>query len=442
MTDKELADQVKASLEATTISYPAWLLKLQQGKYTPPDGSTTNWGKAFAALAQIGVVVMPPLPPPSGTVAAPLPPSSYSVPAGAKSVTTSAELDAALADNSVMDIVLADGVYDRTSPFQNGSGKHIYAANLLKATLRAGIVFGGNFSAGGGKVQGVNFDVSDNAKCFQGGIINTWGNAGDNTAVLDCAFEGNKVVGTAVFGKNPQGMDLQRLVIKHMHDNGLRISDNVLVGDGSSGATPIIKAINDIDIDWVSYPTPQGSGGTAEAGLFIGHPVPNGVFRLRVRNVAVSGIETVYNCHDTIFSDLDIDLTGLDLFAPGQAHSSCTGVYCERYGWRITFQNLDFKGCHHCFNGEWDHQIPGDAAMHDCIIQDGTLDAAGFPDGGTVGVYLDEGSERTTIRRIHFKNQDVSGITAYLNNKAGGVNIYEDNLFELKPGAVPVSTSH
>lgn len=64
MTDKELRDQAVAYLRATTISFPLWVQKVAAGIYTPPDGSGTNWGKALAALDQIGKAAPPP--PPAG----------------------------------------------------------------------------------------------------------------------------------------------------------------------------------------------------------------------------------------------------------------------------------------------------------------------------------------------------------------------------------------
>lgn len=64
MTDRELAVQVEYHLRRTTISYPEWVKRKNEGRYKPPDGSGTEWGKAFASLAQIGVVVEPPPPPP------------------------------------------------------------------------------------------------------------------------------------------------------------------------------------------------------------------------------------------------------------------------------------------------------------------------------------------------------------------------------------------
>ena len=67
MTDAQLRDQAVALLKATSVTYPVWAKLLAAGAYNPKDGSATNWGKAFAALAQIGIVVPPP-PPPSGPI--------------------------------------------------------------------------------------------------------------------------------------------------------------------------------------------------------------------------------------------------------------------------------------------------------------------------------------------------------------------------------------
>lgn len=55
MTDQQLRDQAVTHLEATTISYPEYARRVKAGRYTPKDGSATEWGKAFTSLAKIGV---------------------------------------------------------------------------------------------------------------------------------------------------------------------------------------------------------------------------------------------------------------------------------------------------------------------------------------------------------------------------------------------------
>lgn len=66
MTNEELALAAEQALRRTTVSYPEWVKRKNAGRYTPPDGSTTEWGKAFAALQQIHDGEAPPPPPPPG----------------------------------------------------------------------------------------------------------------------------------------------------------------------------------------------------------------------------------------------------------------------------------------------------------------------------------------------------------------------------------------
>ena len=62
MTDAELRDLANKHFRQTTISYPEWQKRVAAGRYTPKDGSGTEWGKAFAALSQINSVPVPPQP--------------------------------------------------------------------------------------------------------------------------------------------------------------------------------------------------------------------------------------------------------------------------------------------------------------------------------------------------------------------------------------------
>lgn len=66
MTDAELRDAGVAALKRTTVSYPEWLKRVNAGRYTPRDGSGTEWGKAFASLALIETAT--PTPPPTTAV--------------------------------------------------------------------------------------------------------------------------------------------------------------------------------------------------------------------------------------------------------------------------------------------------------------------------------------------------------------------------------------
>ncbi len=45
--------EIEALLKSTTISYPEWKKRVDNGLYNPRDGSGTNWGKALAMLRNL-----------------------------------------------------------------------------------------------------------------------------------------------------------------------------------------------------------------------------------------------------------------------------------------------------------------------------------------------------------------------------------------------------
>jgi len=364
------------------------------------------------------------------TVSAPVPPSGYEVPEGATVVSNSAQLIAALAGPQA-DIVLADGTYDAPTYFADSNGSRLYAQNLGGAVLTAGLVVGGNSGSGGAIVRGLAFDVSDPDKVFQGGELQTWGPAGNDLQVLDCTFDGHGVIPIGLLASTEQGLVAQRLVFSHFTDEALRASDDETVA--YHAATPVIASISDISIDGVTRTPPGSSNGTAEAGLFIGQPVQDGVRRIRIRDVSLSGIETVNNSWDTTFSDLDIDMGGAD-------QTAGTGVYLEHFSRNDVFTDFTITGVRTGFNGEWDDGTTGNGAMHDVTIEYGTVDSTGSTVAGhQAGVFLDQGSDSTTVRNVTFRNQNWAGIGAYLNT---GSNSFGDNTFVLSPPAVDTSTGH
>jgi hypothetical protein len=369
--------------------------------------------------------------PPKAAVAPTKPPSPYGVPKGATVVHTASGLARALGSSRSRDIVLADGVYDQSEPFTNRHGDRIYAQHLGRAILKAGLVVGGPTGPGGARIQGVVFDISDSAKVSMDGIVYTWGASSDNLQVLDCVFLGNKQIDVGLYAYNAQGLDAERLIFMGFTGVALRASNND--GVDYHAGTPIINTISDIRINGVSRPTPGASNGTSEAGLWVGQPVKNGVHRVRIRNVSISGIETVNNSWDTTFSDLDIDMSGPNA-------SSAVGVYMEHMSLHNTFTNFKISGTRLGFNTEWNHGVPGGAASHFSVIKNGTIDAAGWAGGDeTVGVNLDEGTESTTVAGVTFHHQTYAGIAAYKNE---GANHFDGNKFSLAKGATPISTGH
>jgi hypothetical protein len=392
--------------------------------------ATDTWTVTAPTPTPTPTLTPTPSPSPAPSVAAPTPPSTYTIPAGALAVSTSSQLITAL-QGSNQNIVLADGTYDNASPFMNTNNR-LYAAHVGQAVLKAGLVLGGNFGSGGGLVQGLTFDVSDPNKTLGGGIIHIWGPGGVNSRVLDTTFRGNKTIPVGLLAYNPQGLVAQRDQFFGFTDVGLRASNNQPVAYG--GSTPHIANISDIYVDGVTRATPGASNGTAEAGIWIGHPVDQGVQRLKIRNVSWSGLETVNNAWNTTYSDLDIDMSGPSQFAG-------VAVYMEHMTQHTAFTNFAIRGARVGFNGEWNDGVAGNAACHFVTIDTGRIDATGSTlKGRQAGVYLDEGSDSTTIRNVKFLNQNWAGIGMY---KVIGSNTVAPNDFGgLRSGAVATSTDH
>jgi hypothetical protein len=358
------------------------------------------------------------------------PPMPYALPHGATVVRTAAGLTRALAAPGPRSIVLADGIYDGSQPFENRRGDRIYAQHLRKAILTAGMIVGGD-GAGGARLQGLAFNLNDPSKAADNGIVYAWGRSADDLEVLDCAFYGNRRIDVGLYALNPQGLDAERLIFIGFTGVALRASNNIPVA--YHAPTPTLDRIADIRINGVSRPSPGSSNGTAEAGLWIGHPVRNGVQRIRVRNVSLSGIETVNDSWDTRFSDLDVDMSGSSAL-------SSVGIYMEHMSLHDTFANFRIAGARFGFNGEWNYGTPGDAAAHNTTIKDGLIDASGWHGtGGTVGVNLDEGTESTSVSNVAFRRQSFAGIVAYRNE---GTNRFNDNTFALAKGAQAVTPDH
>ena len=375
---------------------------------------------------------IPPASNPTSSAAAPAPPSPYQLPTPAAVVRTTAELQAAL-NGATKDIVLADGVYDSSTPFYNTNGHRIYAQNLGGAILRAGFVVGGNFGSGGGLLRGLRFDVSTASKTLGDGIVQVWGAGGASTKVLDCTFRGNRSIPYGLLVYNPSGFQARRLEFYDFTDVALRASNNTLVAYG--GQTPKLTAISDIHVDGVSRPTPGSSHGTAEAGLWIGHPVTEGVRRVRIRNVSWAGLETVNNSWDTVFSDLDIDMSG-----PTQRAG--VAVYMEHYNFNNTFENFTITGAKVGFTAEWaDPATGGKPGANFVKIRNGSVDAAKSTlAGNQAGVYLDEGSHATSVKNVRFLNQNWAGIGAYRNS--GTVDLEQNDFSKIKGTAKSIRFAH
>ena len=230
------------------------------------------------------VTILPPPPPPSSSQITPAPvtpPSSYAIPASAVTVSDSAQLKQALA-SAAKDIVIADGVYDSTSPFVNVNGQRIYAQHLGGAVFKAGFVMGGNWGPGHGVLQGLTFDVSDPSKVLEGSIVHVWG-TGAGSQVLDTTFDGHGVISSGLLARQVEGLIVRRVVAHNFRDSGVAVDANVA---SYTPATPPV--LEDIDSANVTWPVARASNGTAEACVWVG--VTAVVRRIKARNCAWEGL--------------------------------------------------------------------------------------------------------------------------------------------------------
>jgi hypothetical protein len=352
--------------------------------------------------------VTPPEPAP------PKPPTRYRAPKGAARVSSSSQLVAALANAGRKDIVLAPGEYDHPRPFANAFGHRIYAARRGKAILRAGISIGARSGGSGAQVRGVVFDVRDRAKTLHGAIVEVWGSA-TNAKVLDTVLRGNGVAAAGIVARQPAGFVAKRIVARDFTDYGVLVDANE--PDADTGARFVLE---DLDVANVSRRPPRSANGTAEACVWIGNT--GIVRRVRVRNCAWMGLWTGTATTGALVEDVDVDRTP-------------TGIYIEHFTRDSTFQAIHVRPRVRIgVVAEWANpELGGRPASIDNVIQDSVFESY------LCGVYLDDGTTRTTVRRSAFRKQSWAAI----GNYRGRENRFSDNDYsDIGGAAVSVSEDH
>ena len=405
-----------------SCSSPVSFTALALGKHALTVLATNAAGAATAVASWVVLAPpppppVPPPPPPPGTVTfAPVtPPSAYAPPPTAITVYSSAQLKQALA-GSAPDIVVADGLYDNNGPFVNAGGQHVYAQHLGGAVFRAGFVMGGNWGPGKGLLQGLAFDVSDPSKVLNGSIVHVWG-TGAGTQVLDTTFEGNHVISTGLMARQVEGLVVRRVVAKDFLDWGVMVDTNV--SSYTPAVPPVLEDINAANVTW---PTPRASNGTAEACVWVG--VKAVVKRIKARNCAWEGLWVGTGTRGSVFEDLDLNDVGI-------------GVYVEHFASNTFFRRIHAgPNVDRGLTCEWADPAWGTrAACTDNVIEDSYFDTR------VLGVYLDEGTTRTTVRNSVFVHQRCGAI----GNYAGFGNLWDttgNNYSGILAGAVPVYTHH
>jgi hypothetical protein len=211
--------------------------------------------------------------------------------------------------------------------------------------------------------------------------------------------------------RQPEGLVMQRVRVRDFRINGLTLDANV---QNLIVATPML--IEDIDVANVSAAVPRSFDGRAEACIWLGN---TGTLRRAImRNCAWMGLWTGTSATSSVYEDLDIDGTP-------------TGAYVEHFTYSSTFQRMRIgPGIKTGVVCEW--ADPGwgyKPACVDNVFQDSTFYS------WSVGIYMDEGTTRTAVRRVTFIGQQSAAIVDY---KGIGNTYIGNDYTQIAPGAVPV----
>jgi hypothetical protein len=167
-------------------------------------------------------------------------------------------------------------------------------------------------------------------------------------------------------------------------------------------AVPML--LEDVDVSGVSRAVPKSSNGTAEACIWMGNT--GTLRRARVTDCSWMGIWTGTSNKNSLLEHLTIDRT-------------MVGLYLEHYTTGSTFQRMRIgSSVQHGIVCEWaDPSWGSKPGCTDDIIQDSTIMST------DVGVLLDDGTTRTTVRRVKFIGQ----ARAAIYDPRGIGNTYADN---------------
>jgi Right handed beta helix region len=338
-------------------------------------------------------------------------PAGYVVPPGARHVSSSMQLRAALSDRRTETIVLAPGIYDSPRPFVDSRGDRIYSARLGRAVFTAGIVLGAGHGPSGALIRGLTFNVTDPTKASQGAEVLVWGSA-TAASVLDTRLDGHGVIGAGLVVRQPNGFVARRVVARRFLSYGIEVDPNDY---GYTARTPY--SLRDLTISQVSRQVPGSSDGTAEACLWLGSQ--GRVRRVSVRSCAISGIWTGTAMKSSRVTDATIQ-------------DSRVGIYMEHYTTASTFERLRIgPGVTRGVNAEWDNPaVGGKPASNGNVVENARIQTT------HVGVYLDQGTTRTTVRQCVFVGQDWAAIGDY---RGVDNSYYRNNFKGIEAGAVRVS---
>ena len=225
------------------------------------------------------------------------------------------------------------------------------------------------------------------------------------------------MISSGIMARQVEGVVIRRVVARDFRDWG------VIVDPDQPSYTPVTPPLlEDVDSANVTWPTPRASNGTAEACVWVG--VKAVVRRLKARNCAWEGLWVGTGTRDSVFEDLDLNDVGI-------------GVYVEHFAANTTFRRIHAgPNVDRGLTCEWADPAWGSrAACSDNVIENSYFDTR------VIGVYLDQGTIRTTVRNSTFVHQRCGAI----GNYAGVGNLWDttgNDYGSIAAGAVAVYTHH
>jgi hypothetical protein len=292
--------------------------------------------------------IEPPLPPEPPSA------SNYAIPGGATVVSTAADFQTHFTGSGAKDIRVTAGSYSRPAYLTAGAGHRVWCE--AGVTFDFGLQFRDRT---GGEVHGGTFDITTTAQMADDGNgryagIANWISASTqanfNLQVTDATINLHGLGKYGVFFGRPGGAIAKRLHITGAADAAVWAYNNGPSSvAGWLAATVTIDEISDIDAVDI-FASPRGiENGEAEYAIIIGHPVLNGVSRIRARNCGWAGMLILGKVADTIFEDLDADecwgyIPPITALPTDWGKLTGQGLYLERTVRGYVFRRCRFGG--------------------------------------------------------------------------------------------------
>jgi hypothetical protein len=288
----------------------------------------------------------------------PRPPSeaNYTIPGGATTVSTAASFETEFLSGTAKDIKVLNGSYSRTGPLTAGAGHKIWCETATGVSFDFGLLFRdrANWEVHGGSwaITDVNKLASDGGGTPKTGAIVTWissANTNKDARVSDVTADITRLGRYCIFLGYPGGAKVERCVLKNAMDGGLYAYNNG-AGTASTWLTSNISidTISDLEISGIYRPTRGDQDGKDEYGITVGHPVTNGVKRIRARDIGWGGILTIGKHANTAWTDLDADVVygtipvGSPTNPADGGKITGQGMYLERTTRNCTFERFRF----------------------------------------------------------------------------------------------------